>query len=125
MKTPKSNQRWLVFEVDSEGKEVLIILCTPEQREWARRHGHKQPVYMDATHGMQRYGLKLVTVHVKDETQKGADTIALLSIESELLVPRVLDPATWFQCVCMQDCQLYGRLFALKQPLFMPEFCGN
>jgi hypothetical protein len=27
---------------------------------------------MDATHGMQKYGLKLVTVHVKDEEDKGA-----------------------------------------------------
>jgi hypothetical protein len=28
--------------------------------------GHKELVYMDASHGMQRYGLKVVTVHVKD-----------------------------------------------------------
>jgi hypothetical protein len=32
----------------------------------AVKRGHCEPIYMDASHGMQRYWLKVVTVHVKD-----------------------------------------------------------
>jgi hypothetical protein len=56
------------FEVDQEleGKEPLIILRTQAMLQDAVELGHCEPIYMDASHGMQRYGLKVVTLHVKD-----------------------------------------------------------
>lgn len=74
---PESMQQWLHFECDKAGKEVIIILCTQEQLEWASMYGHGQPIYMDATHGMQRYGLKLVTVHVKNARGQGTSMPSL------------------------------------------------
>jgi hypothetical protein len=43
----------------------------------AVRRGVGQPIYMDATHGLQRYGLKVVTVHIKDEEGSGVLSIYL------------------------------------------------
>jgi hypothetical protein len=53
---------------------VIICLTTTDMRATAVRLGINEPLYMDATHGLQKYGLKLVTVHVKDEEGKGMIT---------------------------------------------------
>ena len=60
------DRQWLHFEVDQEGKEPLILLATRSMLQTAIDRGHEGPVYGDTTHGMQRYGLKLFTLHVKD-----------------------------------------------------------
>ena len=39
--------------------------------EKAVRHGHKGPMHIDATHGMNDKGLKVVTLHVKDAESRG------------------------------------------------------
>jgi hypothetical protein len=66
-----TKQEWLHFEVDKEGKEPLVILGTQAMLQAAVERGHCEPIYMDASHGMQRYGLKVLTVHVKDIEGKG------------------------------------------------------
>jgi hypothetical protein len=58
--------------VDKEGKEPLVVLASQEMLQTAIRWGSNQSIYCDATHGMQRYGLKVVTLHVKDNEGKGS-----------------------------------------------------
>jgi hypothetical protein len=69
-----TKREWLHFEVDQEGKEPLVILGTQAMLQDAVKRGNCEPIYMDASHGMQRYGLKVVTVHVKDIEGKGTHT---------------------------------------------------
>ena len=69
-KEPSARQ-WLHFEVDAEGKEPLVILATQYMLKQAVQRGMGEPIYMDASHGMQRYGLKVATVHVKDVEGRG------------------------------------------------------
>jgi putative ribosome biogenesis GTPase RsgA len=57
-----------------DGVDVVICLSKRDMLQTAARRGVDEPIYMGATHGMQKYGLKLVTVHVKDEEDKGATT---------------------------------------------------
>lgn len=68
---PAEKRQWLAFEVDTEGKQVFLVLATQKMLLDAWRFGHKGPLYMDATHGIQRYGLKVVTLHVKTNEHKG------------------------------------------------------
>jgi hypothetical protein len=69
---PATERQWLHFEVDKEGKEPLVVLASQEMLQTAIRWGSNQSIYCDATHGMQRYGLKVVTLHVKDNEGKGS-----------------------------------------------------
>lgn len=71
LKLPPAERQWLACEISADGFQVIMIICTAEQRAWALLHGHGKPCYMDATHGMQRYGLKVVTLHVKDKAGFG------------------------------------------------------
>lgn len=50
---------------------MFLVLATQAMLRDAWRFGHEGPLYMDATHGIQRYGLKVVTLHVKTNEQKG------------------------------------------------------
>jgi hypothetical protein len=42
----------------------------------AIKYGHDRPLFMDATHGLQKYGLKLVTVLVKDASNRGRHSLS-------------------------------------------------
>lgn len=66
-----------MFNVDVTGKDVTIIIASPSQKRWAWDLGHGNPIFMDASHGMQRYGLKIVTVHVRNHCGKGANSFAV------------------------------------------------
>lgn len=68
---PLLSRKWLRFYTDSEGNDVMLILQHPLQREWAFRFGRGEPLLMDATHGVNRHGLKLITLHVFDGSLKG------------------------------------------------------
>lgn len=68
---PAEERKWLDFNVDHDGKEVFALLSTSHMLDTAIERGIDEPVYMDATHGLQAYGLKLVTVHAKDDDGKG------------------------------------------------------
>jgi hypothetical protein len=68
---PEEQREWLRCDVSSDASEVVICLATRNMKATAVRRGINEPLYMDATHGLQKYGLKLVTVHVKDEESKG------------------------------------------------------
>jgi hypothetical protein len=50
---------------------VLIVLAGKDMLETTIRRGVCLPIYMDATRGLQKYGLKLITVHIKDEESQG------------------------------------------------------
>lgn len=71
---PKAERRWLCCELAEDGVNAIIILQTQQMLRDAIRLGHQQPFYMDATFGMQRYGLQTLTGHVKDEEDKGMHT---------------------------------------------------
>lgn len=68
---PPHERQWLHHEVDTEGKQPFFVLANRSMLQDAVRRGHDEPIYMDATHGMQRYGLKVVTVHVRDVEGRG------------------------------------------------------
>jgi hypothetical protein len=72
-------RRWLRCDIDSEGSNVLIVLANRNMLETACRRGNGEPLILDATHGLQRYGLKLVTAHVVDEEFAGKWHAQLLS----------------------------------------------
>jgi hypothetical protein len=71
---PEERREWLRCDISKDGVDVVICLSKRDMLQTAARRGVDEPIYMDATHGMQKYGLKLVTVHVKDEEDKGATT---------------------------------------------------
>jgi hypothetical protein len=79
-KTKLENERsWMRCEISEDGSDVKIFLATPRMRKAAVRHGHARPMFMDATHGLQRYGFKLATLHVQDEQQKGVSRFVFWS----------------------------------------------
>lgn len=67
---PPEERQWLHWEVDEDGKQPLAILCTPEQRKWGRQLPG-EPGQMDVTHGLQRYGLKLLSFLCRDVEGRG------------------------------------------------------
>jgi hypothetical protein len=71
---PEEKREWLRCDISNNGVDVVICLAKRDMLRTASMRGVGEPIYMDATHGMQKYGLKLVTVHVKDEEDKGAKT---------------------------------------------------
>jgi hypothetical protein len=79
LEKPKEQRRWLRCEIDDEGKHVFIVLSTPEMVKNAVRFGDGRALYMDATHGCQRYGLKTVTVLVNDHERKGDATLLVIA----------------------------------------------
>jgi hypothetical protein len=94
---PEEQREWLRCDVSSDASEVVICLAMRDMKATAVRRGINEPLYMDAAHGLrmrpmafgcgpwpsdaahglQKYGLKLVTVdrnmdvHVKYEESKG------------------------------------------------------
>lgn len=62
---------WLRCDIGTDGDNIVIILATPSMMAAAWEFGQNKPLYMDATHGLQKYGLKLVTIHVKDLQARG------------------------------------------------------
>jgi hypothetical protein len=68
---PEEHRVWLRCDIDDDASEVLIVLARQDMLATAVRRGVGQPIYMDATHGLQRYGLKVVTVHIKDDEGSG------------------------------------------------------
>lgn len=43
--------------MDLDGTEPFFVLANDAMLQAAVRRGNAEPIYMDATHGMQRYGL--------------------------------------------------------------------
>lgn len=66
---PKEQRQWLHFNEDP--KDPLIVLATRTMLTEAVKRGHGEPSFVDATHGLQRYGLKLVTLLVKTDQGEG------------------------------------------------------
>jgi hypothetical protein len=64
-------RRWLRCDLDSKGNNVLIVLANRNMWETTCRRGNGEPLILDATHGLQRYALKLITAHVVDENFAG------------------------------------------------------
>lgn len=68
---PPEQQQWLRCDIDAKAEDVCIVLARRDMLETAVRRGAGGPIFMDATHGLQKYGFKLVTVHVVDEESSG------------------------------------------------------
>ena len=73
-KAPESKS-WLRCDIAGDGGATPILLASQRMIGDAVKHGHGRALYMDATHGLQRYGLKLVTVLVKDQETRGTCVI--------------------------------------------------
>jgi hypothetical protein len=71
LERPKEQRRWLRCEIADDGNQVFIVLATQEMLKIAAQYGDGRALYMDATHGCQRYGLMTVTVLVKDHERRG------------------------------------------------------
>jgi hypothetical protein len=63
---------FLRCEINDKGDEVLIVLAKPYMIKLASDFAHEQRLYMDATHGQQKYEMTLITVLVKDLESHGA-----------------------------------------------------
>jgi hypothetical protein len=61
-------------------------------RKAAVRHGHGRPMFMDATHGLQKYGFKLATLHVQDDQSKGVHSFLF---QHNGCMPAVVLPANY------------------------------
>jgi hypothetical protein len=46
-------------------------------RKPAARHGHGSAMFMDATHGLQKYVFKLATLHAQDNQKEGVHSFLL------------------------------------------------
>jgi hypothetical protein len=68
---PEDKRAWLRCDVGNDGHKVVIVLATRHMIADAVTYGHGRPVYMDATHGLQKYGLKIITMLVKDTGDRG------------------------------------------------------
>jgi hypothetical protein len=68
---PAEQRKWLRCDIDEDAKNPCIILARRDMLATAVRRGHKEPLFIDATHGIQKYGLKLVTAHIIDEENSG------------------------------------------------------
>jgi hypothetical protein len=68
---PRHQVKWVHFSVDEQGQEPVIMLATHAMPRAAAIDGHGEPGFIDATHGLQRYSLTLVTYLVKDVEIKG------------------------------------------------------
>jgi hypothetical protein len=53
----EDDRRWLRCELVDNGDAVFITLATKRMIGNAVRLGHGRALYMDATHGLQKYGL--------------------------------------------------------------------
>jgi hypothetical protein len=73
---PAHKRAWLRCDVDEDGHHVVVVLATREMIADAIKYGHGRPLFMDATHGLQKYGLKLVTVLVKDASNRGRHSLS-------------------------------------------------
>lgn len=82
---PQEQRTWLRCEIDDDADNVMIVLARKEMLETAVRRGVGEPIYMDATHGLQKYGLKVITVHVKDEESQGMPSILSSWLQAPLL----------------------------------------
>lgn len=69
---PEKERWYRLCQIGQDGKDVLVILVNSQRMQDLWEFGHRQPMYMDATHGILKYGLKLITVLVKDAKLKGA-----------------------------------------------------
>ena len=87
---PRHQQKWVHFSVDDAGTEPMIMLATHSMLRAAAVDGHGEPGFIDATHGLQRYGLKLVTYLVKDVEMKGMPSLCGLngSCDLDIAQPR-------------------------------------
>jgi hypothetical protein len=61
----------LRYDAGNDGHKEVIVLTTRQMIADAVTYGHGRPVYMDATHGLQKYGLKIIAMLVKDTDDRG------------------------------------------------------
>ncbi|KAK6029036.1 zinc finger, C2H2 type [Ostertagia ostertagi] len=76
--------RYFKAQDEPSGKGFLLgfvtVIITPLQEKWLERYGHRG-VSVDDTHNLTKYALKLATVMVVDERDRGLPAAFLLSAE--------------------------------------------
>ncbi|KAK6017230.1 hypothetical protein OSTOST_17280, partial [Ostertagia ostertagi] len=63
---------------DPTGKGFTLVIITPTQLDWLKKFSSRG-ISVDDTHGATRYNLKLATVMVADERDRGLPAAFLLS----------------------------------------------
>jgi hypothetical protein len=65
-------RQWLRCDIDPEGNNVAIVIARRDMLQTSIRRGPGEPLVLDATHGLQKYGLRLITGSILDEEGSGA-----------------------------------------------------
>jgi hypothetical protein len=60
---PSNQRQWLGCDIDRLAQDVCSVWARKNMLKPAVFRGMGEPLIMDATHGLQRYWLNLVTVH--------------------------------------------------------------
>ncbi|KAK6030962.1 hypothetical protein OSTOST_02889 [Ostertagia ostertagi] len=77
---PEDGIRYLKMPDEPTGKGFVLVVITPIQQKWLELYGHKG-ISVDDTHNVTRYALKLASVMVVDERDRGLPAAFLLSGE--------------------------------------------
>ncbi|KAK6050420.1 zinc finger, C2H2 type [Cooperia oncophora] len=67
---PDDGIRFFKMPDDPTGKGFVLVIITPLQQKWLEQYGHRG-ISVDDTHNVTRYALKLATVMVVDERDRG------------------------------------------------------
>lgn len=74
-----------------EPDDIIIVVATPAMQDAAIKLGSGQPVFLDATHGLCKYGSKLTTLLAMDEECRGVPIAwAIVSHEEIVVYAKVL-----------------------------------
>jgi hypothetical protein len=124
---PHMDRSWLRCEIDDEGHRVVIVLAKPQMRQDAVKYGQGRALYMDATHGLQKYGLKLVTVLVKDHEGRGMAHCFTSVMPKEYIQAHSVSSCT--PCICHSSHQLQSQFaptaFTVRTIFRSPHSLGN
>ncbi|KAK5980648.1 MULE domain-containing protein [Trichostrongylus colubriformis] len=79
-RNPEDGIRYFRAPEEPSGKGFVLVIITPIQRLWLEQFG-KRGISVDDTHNVTRYALKLATVMVVDDRDRGLPAAFLLSGE--------------------------------------------
>lgn len=69
---PPEERQWLRCDIDPAASNVAIVIARHDMLQTSIRRGPGEPLFLDATHGLQKYGLRLITGSILDEEGSGA-----------------------------------------------------
>lgn len=80
-----------LLHVDVASEEPVVVIATPTMLGWAEKYGHKRPLSLDATFGINKYGFNVTTLTAVDGQGRGVPIlIAIMKSESAESLASVL-----------------------------------